>query len=233
MTARRFVEDPWLRRDSKSDRTRRVEAAYRLGDSLYFYAGYACSEFGDIVLVYEPKFADGDDGDATPFDTGGLFSDDPLPAPIHDRLAEPLPRLLGKLARIAQVLLEKIPLSIWRERCVTQLVHYFGSVEAHLRDERPVRDDPTGRLHHPGNSRRAWTWEIRLHRDHPLFDALIRVWVTRDFHESLRQEVLKLPDAERKVWQNRLKTLIQRDSVSATPHELAQGLINSWLPTTS
>jgi hypothetical protein len=43
-----------------------------LGDSLYFYVGHACPEFGQIVLVYTPEWSSSEPGGATPFDTGGL-----------------------------------------------------------------------------------------------------------------------------------------------------------------
>jgi hypothetical protein len=70
----RFAALPPLARASKSDVTRQVEADFRLGDCLYFYAGHAWPGFGDVVLVYEATMADADQGSATPFDTGGLHA---------------------------------------------------------------------------------------------------------------------------------------------------------------
>ncbi len=46
-----FIDETALQVASRSDKARAAEAAFGLGASLYFYAGYACPRFGDAVLV--------------------------------------------------------------------------------------------------------------------------------------------------------------------------------------
>lgn len=172
-----FVQLPRLQVASKTDDTRRVEQEFKLGDCLYFFAGHACPDFGEVVLVYEAGMADADKGDATPFDTGGLhagyirYTSSPVESEVYYRN-------------------HRCPLEKWQIQAQAYVRDYFDSKEAYVLGQRPVRDDPTGRLMHKGNERRAWTWEIRIHRDHPIESSLLGIWMKEDYFEELRKRVL-------------------------------------------
>lgn len=205
---------PALRRASKSDVTRRVEAAFGLGDCLYFFAGHACPDFGDVVLVYDGDMADGDEGSATPFDTGGLHAGHVHYSSSH---VESQAEYCKQHAQ---------PLSSWRERAREYLEEHFESPSHYVEGAAPRMDDPSGRLKHPKNSRRAWTWEVRIHRDHPIGDSLRGVWFSEDFYEDLRREAGMAGAV--------LPPLLRSDKVviagsDVTPHFLAEQAVARWL----
>lgn len=173
LSPREFLQLPDLRRASKTNRTREAEASLGLGDSLYFFAGYSCPDFGDVVLLYDDGIADKDDGSATPFDTGGLHA-----GLVHHSSAADAKEYCQQHA---------VPLSEWRAAIRPYLESYFESSAAYVTGEAPVGDDPSHRLQHPKNSRRAWTWEIRIHRDHPLEQGLRQIWMSAEYLEIVRK----------------------------------------------
>jgi hypothetical protein len=72
-TPQRLATDPRFLRSFKSTRTAVAEEVLGLDDCLYFYVGYACPRFGDMVFVYDPAMSASWPGSATPFDTGGII----------------------------------------------------------------------------------------------------------------------------------------------------------------
>lgn len=181
LSADRFLALPPLERASKSAATRRAEAALELGDCLYFYAGYACPRFGDVVLVYEPAMADSADGGATPFDTGGLFNG----------LVRVVPPLDGEVDAVKAAFCAKhrVQLHRWRAEVVPYVTEHFVLPADYVGGARPRSDDGTGRFTDVENRREAWTWEIGLHQDHDLASDLRRAWMSPDYFEAVRQAV--------------------------------------------
>lgn len=177
------------------------------------------------MLAYQPEPHDGTRGEATPFDTGGIF--------IKKVFAKTLDGLTGPdedKARREYVLAAKRSLVDWRKACSAYLQEHFSAPLAYVQGEKPVRDDPTGRLHHPKNERRAWTWEVRLHDDHPLFQHLIQAWVLADFHETLRQRVLAIrDDTVRRLWLDRLKTRVHKVEMGTDLYTKSEKEMASWL----
>ena len=55
-----------------SNHTRRAEDLLSLPRSVYFYAGRACPEFGNVAMAFPADCELRHTGSATPFDTGGL-----------------------------------------------------------------------------------------------------------------------------------------------------------------
>lgn len=55
----------------------------------------------------------------------------------------------------------------------------------------PIRDDQSGRLLNPANNRRAWTWEIRIHGDHPIDSGLLGIWMSEDYYEGVRSSEVR------------------------------------------
>lgn len=178
-----------LFRKSKTEGTRAVEDDFGLGDCLYFYAGHACPEFGDVVLVYEPDWTITRRGGATEFDTGGLHA-----GLVKANGAE------NAAARVQYFQAHDVGLSVWPAEFTGYVKRHFTSAGAYVRGERPTKDDDSGRLLHPDNERRAWTWEVRLLEDHPAFEDVINIYVTPDYFEDLRREILSLGDSDRRKW---------------------------------
>lgn len=218
LSPERFVALPDLQRASKTTTTRQVESDYGLGDCLYFYAGHACPDFGDVVLVYRAAMADDDAGNATPFDTGGLHGGYISVDGVVDRA--------GRKDYCAR---HMRTLSTWRNDASTYVAAHFSSGFDYVLGAKPTTDDATGRLLNARNSRRAWTWEVRLHRDHPISQELIRVWMTADYYQAVRNELLLNTGAH-----GRCRALIKGDVIKAVslgkqPHVEAEREVASCL----
>jgi hypothetical protein len=176
-----FVELPALERASKTMQARNAEHDFGLGDCLYFFAGHACPDFGGLVLAYAAEMADADDGDATPFDTGGLSL-----GFVHARDLDKGETRTEYCRKFV------VGLGAWRRDAASYIDEYFASPAEYVNGSAPVRDDPSGRLRHPKNDdRRAWTWEVRIRRDHPVEQALRKAWASPDYFEGVRQALRK------------------------------------------
>lgn len=213
-----------LSRASKSALARAAEDAYGLGDSLYFYAGHACPCFGDVVLIYASTSLDNQDGSATPFDSGGLFD-----GKIRAKKWEGLSAKDDDAARRDFAAHNQHTLSEWRRALDAYLSKYFVRPLAYVHGERPHEDDEVGRMLHPGNSRRAWTWEVRSHHDHSIADGLQRIWASADYAESIRQHVLTLDEEQRRVWSVQVGGCLRATDPGASPHASAEKEIASWI----
>lgn len=222
LSPERFVEGAALTRTIKRKKTCAAEKDLYLGNPLYFYAGHACPDFGEIVLVYDPAWTASREGSATPFDSGGLYQ-----GYIH------ADGLTDAATRQAYFSRHRRPLSAWQEACSKYIARHFGSRSAYVRGAPPEHDDETHRLLHPLNSRRAWTWEVRVLEDHPVLESLRRAHVPPDFYRAIRLFVRKLPEASvRARWHDRIRNLVRehRDWESKmTAHEYAEQEVASWL----
>jgi hypothetical protein len=147
-----------------SNATREAEDNLGLGRSVYFYAGRAVSDFGDVALAFEPAVEASHTGSATAFDTGGLLGKPPhcLKCTLTD---EPLEKK-QKFARRSTARLQ-----CWRKFFRHQLAAYF-STPADYWDGRPAHDDPE-ELYAPArdNLPRAWTAEVRFSEPQPLSEV--------------------------------------------------------------
>ncbi len=177
MTAARFAQGEQLDPEARDQIARDTEAAYGLGDCLYFYAGFACPGFGDVVLAYDPELSDGHPGNASTFDTGGMFK-----GYIQGG------GLASDADRAAHTASDLGALASWRSRLDIWLTEHFRDVVAYLDHTRPFGADPSGRLAHPANDRRAWTLEVRLHAAVALFDHLAFAVVRQDFLQQALAE---------------------------------------------
>lgn len=216
-----LVRDGLLLRASKTDATREVERAFDLGDCLYFYAGHACPDFGDVVLVYDPEWSEGVSGGATPFDTGGVY---------WGKIAAD--GMNSGAAAKAYVDTHKVALPGWCGMLQTYLTEYFETPAGYVLGEPPRVDDPTHRLRGPHNERRAWTWEVRVHQDHPVRLNLRLLCMTSDFADELRMAVLSLPPDEAATWEDVLDHRSLRVDAAGpgpTVSIQAERTIASWL----
>ncbi|HYV49029.1 MAG TPA: hypothetical protein VFA20_29415 [Myxococcaceae bacterium] len=222
LSPERFVHAELLSRASKSDHARETEKVYGLGDSLYFFAGYACPGFGDVVFIFEASCLDGVDGGATPFDTGGLYG-----RKIFARAWDGLDRAAEDEARRELVAQSQRSLSDWRSALDEYLSEFFDTPREYLRGDRPRKDDASGRLGDARNSRRAWTWEVRAHADLPIGQGLRRIWASADYEEAIRQQVLTMNDDKRKSWNERVGKRLVRVAPGESPHARAEAELTS------
>lgn len=221
LSARRFVHEPNLLRAAKTDSTRAVESAWGIGDALYLYAGHACPEFGQVVLVYDAAALAGP-GTATPFDSGGLY------AGFVQASGAATPD-----ERKAYFEAHRIDLGGMAAQVQTYVGAHFGSAEEYVRGVPAHTDDSTGRLLHPANQRRAWTWEAQVLRDHGLHDGLKLCCLPVDFHDAVRRHVLDLPDEEAEALEAFLDSKALRvadvDDDAPIIARMAEQEIASWL----
>lgn len=222
LTPEVMLQRPLLLRSRKTDLTREAERNLELGDALYFFVGHACPAFGDIVLAYEPDWTSQSPGTATPFDTGGL----------HAGYVNANGAASGVEGR-AYLAAHRVPLSEWRAAFDAFLAQFFASPRAYVLGEAPHTDDPTNRLLHPANERRARTWELQVHDDHPLLRSLLLLCVSSDVAEALRIGLLQLSDADAADWDELLDSARFRAAPAA--HDapilcrMAEQEISSWL----
>lgn len=218
LSADRFVELPALSRESKTHIARATEASYNLGNCLYFYAGHACPEFGDVVLLFDSHMADQENGgSATPFDTGGLHEG-------HINVPS-----LAESDRSAYCDSHSRALNRWLSEAEIYIENHFESPAAYVLGARPLTDDPTGRLLQPDNSRRAWTWEVRIHRDHELTGDLVCIWMSADYFEAVRQSLINSPNHHQECQALMRARVIRRAPPGELPHAYAEQELSSWL----
>lgn len=239
VTPERLAADPRLLRRFKTKRTRQAELALELGDCLYFYVGYACPDFGDMVFVFDPVPSAGWPGTATPFDTGGTIGyihADGLPGTgLSDaQRKDATPLSDGERAMLQRyVHARRTPdLRAWQREFEGFIATYFDCAGDYVRGEMPKSDEGTGRHREP-NERRAWTWEIQKHLDHDIFDGL---WLLRMSFEKEQKLTAALESLSRDVqdpwWailEDRDKFLSSQEWEKRDVWSEADVVIRSWL----
>jgi len=221
LDAKKFIAETPLQVASRSTKARAAEQAFRLGDCLYFYAGYACPRFGNAVLVYEPTTTSPSGGHATPFDSGGLYL-----GLIHAQGAE------NPESRQNYCATALVHLAQWPVEADRFLDSYFDDVDAYVRGERAKSDDPSRRLQHVDNTREAWTWEVRFHDDHPMLQGLLFAVVSADYVAAVRLELLKpgIESTVRNSWLTRLRDgTVHATKAGESPHDDAEQRIIAWI----
>ena len=176
---------------------------------LYFYVGHACPDFGDandvesVVLAIGAETSDSEAIQATltPFDSGGFYLSCVATSEqryVHFRTGHD-PRDADPLAYIRGRTRSADP--SWREEFRGYLRDHFPSVGDYMRGGEPTRDDDDGRLRHPDNERRAWTWEMQVPIDHDMRDGLVAMWMSSDRRSKLRAAIHGHDDgAQRDRW---------------------------------
>jgi hypothetical protein len=120
---------------------------------VYFYAGRAHPDFGNVALVFAAGCEVDHTGSATPFDTGGLMRAD---RPIRLRLVP----ADGESKRTQYCKASEIPLPRWRDVFAQVLAAYFDRAADYWLG-RPRPYDPEG-LYELNDDWRAWTFEVRF-----------------------------------------------------------------------
>lgn len=200
MTPERFAAGAQLEREARDRAARDAEVAFGFEPSLYFYAGVAHPSFGDIVLAYHPETSTQLPGSMSTFDTGGMYL-----GHIHGR------GLVTADERAAYVKCDICTLDGWRQRASTWISDNFESVDDYIDPGgRPKCNDPTDRLGHQDNEKRAWTVEVRLYVDRDIFEDLAFILVRQEFlQRALQASQSSSADNERLLRLVSQGTLIQ------------------------
>lgn len=180
-----------LQVECRSARAIAAEQGLNLGDCLYFYVGYACSDFVEMalnrvirtafVLLYDNSIVTHTDtGGHTPFDSGGVWHG-------YIRFS---PEMTTEQARTWAAACPSVnTLANWRDNVDEYVSRAFGTEGDYVEATHPRVSDTEGdgRMTHPRNDRRAWTYEVRLHRDHPLHDGLRAIVANAESVEAILQ----------------------------------------------
>ena len=180
-----------------------VELACGLLASRYFYASRVYPGIKgagiNIGLVYGPEFERAHQGNANPFDTGGVYKG--IPVPLNGEQDEVLRR-----DRARQLILGTlVDLSKWRQQFSRYLDDYFiepGDYTArHPRPiyPPPVNDDPNDLpVRHQENVAnddfRFCAWEVRLTDRISVVDHLERWGCDQQSHQDIKKLVRDDPD---------------------------------------
>nr|VFK29867.1 MAG: hypothetical protein BECKMB1821G_GA0114241_10553 [Candidatus Kentron sp. MB]VFK33897.1 MAG: hypothetical protein BECKMB1821I_GA0114274_10563 [Candidatus Kentron sp. MB]VFK76501.1 MAG: hypothetical protein BECKMB1821H_GA0114242_10603 [Candidatus Kentron sp. MB] len=175
----------------KSDATRVIEEECELDipdePQRYFFAGRADQNFGrlggsgefrGLVFAYNPSIEGSHTGSATPFDTGDLWNRVIAPKLVHE---SDVKKLIRKTT---------VPLEQWRKSFKGFLKAFFPNPRDYY-DGRPRADaDWEGPNNLPARDEKnahfhAWTWEVRLHEEHPLLEGLLLWAAPRETHTEL------------------------------------------------
>lgn len=173
---------PSVRGRSKP-KTLAAEGTVSLPPSVYFYAGRAYEDHGDVALAFDGECHTCHTGAATPFDTGGL-----VVGRIKWRETNGRPRASGDFIKAST-----IPLTEWRKAFADFLAGYFMSLLDYWLG-RPHCVDQEGIFDEPENEARAWIFEIRFHEGHNMCGHV--AWsYTGDVWRQLRPMMGKEPPA--------------------------------------
>lgn len=163
-------------------KTKQVEDAFGLAAARYYYAGRVHPQFGDCAFAFDSSLEVNVDGDAHPFDTGGLYWG--KMSPTRD-LKEV--EVVSEACRLAK--LHRKQLSDWRDAFAEHLSKAFAGGNQYLRGiPTPGTLDETlpamNTTNHDRKDWRSWTWEIRIHIPNSL-DTTTRVACSPAAKEAL------------------------------------------------
>ena len=173
----------------------RTEEAMGLGSSLYFYIGRVHPEFGEAAFAYPLADICDVDGDATPFDTGGLFAGFICFTSTCGTINCVNKATCAKInpidpSRIQRCIPDEVGLKTFMDKSrstsdgnfsLSEIVKLFTEYLAAYFSEpgdywdnqkRPFRNDPDSIFLHPRNEDfRAWTFEVRVHEPQRIEDC--------------------------------------------------------------
>jgi hypothetical protein len=161
-----------------------VELQVGYPPSVYFYAGRACPDYGQVALAFAPASERDRFHSATPFGTGGVVRQD-LSSALHLNLQPD-----GLDERDAYCKASTIPADQdpgWRASFARWLATHYPSDPAGYWLRAPETPDPES-LYHLNDNWQAWTWEVRFSRGPNVLEA--DQWAADPaFHSELRQSL--------------------------------------------
>jgi hypothetical protein len=147
--------------------TRFVEEKVGYPPSVYFYAGRACPDYGQVALAFAPACEPDRAHLATPFGTGGVVKRD-LGGAFRLNLQPD-----GLEERVAYSQASTIRADIepgWQASLARWLAAYYPTDPAGYWTRAPETRDPED-LYHLNEDWQAWTWEVRFSRGPDALEA--------------------------------------------------------------
>lgn len=131
------------------------EKQHEPSKDLHLFAGRAWPGIGDVAIAFTEEFEDSHEGEATPFDTGGL---------AKGRIKWNPTRYSGNVQEFVNE--STVPLGEWRRKFGVFMAAYFSDYSEYW-SGRPCFEDPEQIFLASNNNHwRAWTFEIRLKGGH-------------------------------------------------------------------
>jgi hypothetical protein len=163
-----------------SPRTLYSEQKWSFPPSLYFYAGRAApgKRYGYMALAFDKNCEANHKGTASTFDSGGL---------AHGYIST---NLSNNKALEQFVAASLIKLDEWRRKGFARYLAAYFSSPADYFTGRPIEPDPEELHIRPGNTWRAWTFEVRFHENQKL-DGAIKWCGSRGLMDGVRQTLIQ------------------------------------------
>lgn len=181
--------------------TQMAERKLGLGPNLYFYAGRAMPEYGEVALAFSPQCSESHTGSANNFDSGNL---------AHGRLVAALPDDRDEtLRRFTRDTL--VPLNRWRAGFRRHLAVNFSAPTDYF-DGKPCTPGPAELFRRNDDNCMAWMFEVRFKEPESVFNV-VKWSGPPDLKPRLRAARKRLPPSS--PVRQRLKHFLQRDIISA------------------
>jgi hypothetical protein len=185
LIARQEIPTSEERNDYCGPGTRFVEGHVGFPPSVYFYAGRACPDYGQVALAFPPTCETDRVHSATPFGTGGVVKQDIGRAFRLNVEPDDLGQRI-RYCRSSTVAAEKAP--GWRSLFARWLLVYYPTGAAGYWTKPPEHHDPEGLYALNSDNWQAWTWEVRFHRGPHVLEA--DRWTVDPNHlNELRQQL--------------------------------------------
>jgi hypothetical protein len=187
-----------------SEATRRAENLLKLSHSVYFYAGRACDQFGDVAIAYAPSIEAGHTISVTPFDTGGL---------IHEEryIKCYLTTTADEAALIEFAKASEVDAGVWRSEFARFLAAYFRDPQRYWHYP-PDYQDPEN-MFTMNTDWRAWTFEIRFAERHSITQGRLAWVANKRLMSRLRRLQRSLPKSISGVPESGLEQFFAMDSI--------------------
>jgi tetratricopeptide (TPR) repeat protein len=203
-----------------SEATRRAENLLNLSPSVYFYAGRACDDFGNVAIAYDPSVEADHTISVTPFDTGGL---------IHEKrlIKCTLNSATDEAALIEFAKASEVAADAWRDEFARFLAAYFRNPWQYW-DAAPDYQDPE-QLFTMNWDWRAWTFEIRFGESHPVTNGQLAWCASPDMIELLRGLDNTLPISQPGEPESALRQFMNQSPINADGSNDIVEELETWI----
>ncbi len=178
---------------------RKVQKGCLWSRCTYFYAGQADSHYGNLLFVYWPAMEKGKEGEASPYDSGGVYRGKCDPFRGMSDTDWPSPNAVAFLKSTAYAL------SDWREYFAYYLDEYFVQDWQRYCLGQPPSANPTplscweslparfSSNFSPKVDWPSWSWEVRVRGKIPLAEGLFFWSAVRTTMDTLGDMLLDDP----------------------------------------
>jgi hypothetical protein len=187
---------------------------------VYFYAGRACDDFGNVAIAYNPSVEADHTISVTPFDTGGL---------IHEKrlIKCSLNSATDEAALIEFAKASEVAADAWRDEFARFLAAYFRNPWQYW-DAAPDYQDPE-QLFTMNRDWRAWTFEIRFGESHPVTNGQLAWCASPDMIELLRGLDNTLPISQPGEPESALRQFMNQSPINADGSNDIVEELETWI----